>query len=37
MTCDEEVVTVTPALDAFEGQTRVHALTRTHRFARDGA
>jgi putative CocE/NonD family hydrolase len=37
MTCDEQVFTVTTALDAFEGETRVHALTRTHRFPRDGA
>jgi hypothetical protein len=37
MTCDEEVFTVTTALDAYEGETRVHALTRTHRFPRDGA
>jgi uncharacterized protein len=37
MTCDEQVFTVTTALDAFEGETRVHALTRTYRFPRDGA
>lgn len=37
MTCDEEVFTVTTMLDAFEGATRVHALTQTHHFPRDGA
>jgi putative CocE/NonD family hydrolase len=37
MTCDEEVFTVTTVLDAFEGATRVHALTQTHHFPRDGA
>jgi hypothetical protein len=37
MTSDSEQFTVTTALDAFEGETRVHAQTVTHRFPRDGA
>ncbi len=36
MTCDEEAFTVTTELDAYDGDTRVHALARTHRFPRDG-
>ena len=38
MTCDaERVHRDDRRSNAYEGETRVHALTRTHRFPRDGA